>query len=37
VNLEPTGVPEPATWALSIMGFALAGVTLRRRQRAVVA
>ena len=25
------GVPEPATWALSIMGFGLAGAALRRR------
>ena len=24
-------VPEPATWALMIAGFALAGVALRRR------
>jgi len=28
VNL---GVPEPSTWALSILGFGLAGVSLRRR------
>jgi hypothetical protein len=27
-------VPEPATWALMIMGFGLAGATLRRRRAA---
>ncbi len=26
------GVPEPATWAMMILGFSLVGVTLRRRQ-----
>ncbi|MEW5684848.1 MAG: PEPxxWA-CTERM sorting domain-containing protein [Pseudomonadota bacterium] len=26
------GVPEPATWALMIMGFGAAGATLRRRR-----
>lgn len=31
------GVPEPATWALMISGFSLAGATLRRRRRAVAA
>jgi len=25
------GVPEPASWALMIAGFGLAGATLRRR------
>lgn len=29
---DPTGVPEPATWALMIMGFGLAGATLRHRR-----
>ena len=29
------GVPEPATWALMLTGFGLAGATLRRRARAV--
>jgi hypothetical protein len=28
-------VPEPSTWALSIMGFGLAGAALRRRARAL--
>ncbi|HEX5378550.1 MAG TPA: PEPxxWA-CTERM sorting domain-containing protein [Phenylobacterium sp.] len=27
------GVPEPATWAMMIVGFGLAGVSLRRRDR----
>jgi hypothetical protein len=31
------GVPEPASWALMIAGFGLAGAALRRRRRAVVA
>lgn len=29
----PTAVPEPASWALMITGFGLAGATLRRRGR----
>jgi PEP-CTERM motif len=28
-----TGVPEPATWALMILGFGLLGTSMRRRQR----
>ena len=28
----PGGVPEPATWAMMISGFGLAGATLRRRR-----
>ena len=31
------GVPEPASWALMIGGFGMAGAALRRRQRAVAA
>ena len=31
------GVPEPATWALMLTGFGLAGVALRRRQVALAA
>ncbi|WP_293482833.1 PEPxxWA-CTERM sorting domain-containing protein [Phenylobacterium sp.] len=30
-----TGVPEPATWAMMILGFGAAGATLRRRRTAV--
>lgn len=29
------GVPEPATWALMLSGFGLAGATLRRRRNAI--
>lgn len=32
-----TPVPEPATWALMLLGFAGIGVTLRRRRRQVIA
>lgn len=32
-----TAVPEPATWALMIAGFATVGLGMRRRQRAVLA
>lgn len=28
-----TAVPEPATWAMLILGFGVIGVTMRRRQR----
>ncbi|THD61660.1 MAG: PEP-CTERM sorting domain-containing protein [Phenylobacterium sp.] len=36
---DPTsgGVPEPASWALMIAGFGMAGATLRRRRVAVAA
>ncbi|MEW5686600.1 MAG: PEPxxWA-CTERM sorting domain-containing protein [Pseudomonadota bacterium] len=37
VSQVPTGVPEPATWALMIGGFGLAGASLRRRPQAAVA
>ena len=30
-------VPEPATWALMIAGFALVGATMRRRKVALAA
>ncbi len=29
-------VPEPATWAMMIAGFGLAGSALRRRQRVAI-
>ncbi len=32
-----TAVPEPATWAMMIMGFGLAGAALRRSRTAVAA
>jgi PEP-CTERM motif len=35
--LETAGVPEPASWALMIGGFGLAGASLRRRRSAVAA
>ncbi len=31
------GVPEPATWALALAGFAFVGTAMRRRSRASVA
>jgi hypothetical protein len=31
-NFEVAAVPEPATWAMMIAGFGLAGATLRRRR-----
>ena len=34
-NVSMTAVPEPATWALMIGGFALAGMQLRRRKSSV--
>lgn len=30
---EPGGIPEPATWAMMIMGFGLVGMASRRRRR----
>ncbi len=35
VNALPGAVPEPATWAMMIGGFALAGAAMRRRKTAV--
>jgi hypothetical protein len=32
VTLEVAGVPEPATWALMVLGFGSAGAVLRRRR-----
>jgi hypothetical protein len=34
---DPTGVPEPASWALMIGGFGLAGAALRRSRATPVA
>ncbi len=31
----PGGVPEPASWALMILGFGLAGAALRRQRAAI--
>ena len=36
-SLDNGGVPEPATWALMLGGFGLAGAALRARRRAVAA
>lgn len=33
ISFDAAGVPEPATWALMIMGFGLAGGAMRRRVR----
>ena len=32
VNL-PAAVPEPATWAMMLLGFAAVGLTMRRRPK----
>jgi len=31
----PAAVPEPATWAMMLVGFGLAGTGLRKRHRSV--
>lgn len=36
LNATPAGVPEPATWAMMIVGFGAIGGSLRRRVRAAV-
>jgi hypothetical protein len=36
-STAPGGVPEPATWALMLGGFGLAGAALRRRRQAAAA
>ena len=33
----PTGVPEPASWGMMLLGFGLLGMALRRRARTVLA
>ena len=33
-NDNPSAVPEPATWALTIIGFGIIGVGARRRRSA---
>lgn len=35
-NVSVTAVPEPATWAMMIVGFGFAGFAMRRRQAARV-
>lgn len=36
INLKGTAVPEPATWAMMILGMGAAGAMLRRRRQAAV-
>lgn len=36
-TMTVTSVPEPASWAMLLSGFALVGMAARRRQRAVAA
>ena len=36
-NLAVTGVPEPATWAMMIMGLGTLGVAMRSRRKLAVA
>lgn len=35
-NAVPAGVPEPATWAMMLVGFAGIGVSMRRRRPAML-
>ena len=35
--LQISAIPEPGTWMMAMFGFAAAGISLRRRQRTVVA
>jgi hypothetical protein len=37
VHVNPNGIPEPASWALMILGFGGAGAALRRRRGAAAA
>jgi hypothetical protein len=37
INGAPVGVPEPATWAIMLTGFAGLGAALRNRRRALAA
>ena len=37
VTFSAVAVPEPATWALTIVGFAMVGVSMRHRPRKVLA
>ena len=32
IGLSPTGVPEPSTWAMTILGLGLVGSAIRRRR-----
>ena len=34
-NVIPGGVPEPATWAMLILGMGIVGAAMRKRQAAV--
>lgn len=37
VAATSSAVPEPATWAMMITGFSLAGAAIRRRRQALAA